>query len=155
MICYFSYSSKTEAYAKALHRITGLPLHELRSKLNKKGFLTMLKGGAMSVFRKESPVSNMPDAVGGDVYVCAPVWAGSMAPPARFFLHHADLAGKKVNILLTCASVADSDTYRTGALKELGQTGCNPGEVFVFATGRDIPDASLAEDQLRQMMPGA
>ena len=93
------------------------------------------------------PVTNMPDNLPEEIYVCAPIWAGGIAAPAQHFLKNAPL--KKVNLLLTCSII--SEQYRINGEKFLATLDCIPGKVYLFATGK-TPDMEIIEEHVRAIM---
>jgi hypothetical protein len=152
MILYYTVSQKTKLIAEALAEATGLPLFQLTSKLERKNkFLFTLHALYLVASGKGYPVDEMPETIASDeIYLCAPVWGGIVTGPAWYFLNRADLAGKKVNLVLTSAS--NNDNYRKKALNSLSLIKCVPGQAYGFSVTKDTDKALLIE-QLRQMLP--
>jgi len=151
MILYYTRSQKTKVFAEALGEILALPLHELQSDLNNiKVFKFLTKALGMVFSGKGYPVSNMPDSVPKEIYVCGPVWGGRLVGPPRYFLDNMDLSDTKVNILLTASTPVEK--YRTRALDSLKSINCIPGEAYIFATSKDLPEHDIAVEHLRQLL---
>jgi len=153
MILYYTRSQKTKVFAEALHDILGLPLYQLKTDLDGMTNFKFMLRALVSVFTgKECPVSDMPATIPGEIYLCAPIWGGRLASPARYFLKHSDLSNIKVNILVTAATPVEK--YRVSAMEELAQINCIPGEGYVFATGKDSPEKDVIVGQMREMLVG-
>ncbi|MDR1664791.1 MAG: hypothetical protein LBR83_07735 [Clostridiales bacterium] len=153
MILYYTAGQKTKVFAHALHDVLRQPMQELKSPLNEKSFF-IFRALYLAVTGKGYPVSNMPEKIDGkEIYLCSPVWGGNVAGPAWYFLNNANLEGVKVNLLLTCGSVTGSERYRKKALESLQLAGCEPGDIYVFATGKGVPEHSVIVEQLREMLP--
>jgi hypothetical protein len=157
MVYYYSATRRTAVFAEALGSVLSQPVYELRSALDPgKRARFFAKCVLLSLTGKAEPVLNMPASVAeDDVYLCAPVWAGGIAAPARFFLCNAGLSGKTVHILLTCSAAPQVVAYRERVEKLLASLGCANGGVHVFITGGQkpfAPDTGLIEEQLRQML---
>ncbi|MCL2371833.1 MAG: hypothetical protein FWC78_00330 [Defluviitaleaceae bacterium] len=139
MVFYYTYGSKTEVFAKALGEFLKQPTYKLESDLNDRaGFSFMFKAVRLALAKKAYPVRNMPvDKPAGSIFVCSPVWGGGLAAPARYFLENTDLAGVRVNVLLTAGMVTEK--YRQRAYDYLNQLNCVPGQVYLFAATSKIP----------------
>ena len=153
MILYYTRSQKTKVFAEALHDVLGLPLYELQSDLNgMKDFKFLTKALGMVFSGKGYPVSNMPQSVPGEIYVCGPIWGGRMVGPPRYFLQNMDLSSTKINLLLTASTPVDK--YRTRVLEDLSQLKCIPGEAYIFATdAKSMPERDVIAEQLREILP--
>jgi len=150
MILYYSRTQKTRVCAEALHDVTGLPLYAFESDVNQlTNMRFLLRIARLVVMRNECPIVNMPVNIPGEIYLCGPIWAGALALPVKYFLKHADLKGKKVHLLIT-ASIA-TQQHRDTVLKALSYTGCIPGEVYQFATTKELPERMFIAEQLREM----
>lgn len=153
MIFYYSQDGKTEIFASAIGKYFNQNTYKLTSPLNKKsgiGFILVALATAFSGKPgKGSKVDNMPAEVNApEIYLCAPIWGGNIAAPAKYFLQHAKLHNIKVNLALT--ATMPSQKYKTNAEKLLKSTQCIPGNVYVFATNsKIIPE----EDVLIQQLP--
>jgi hypothetical protein len=152
MILYYTVSQKTKLIAEALAEVTGLSLFQLTSKLERKNkFLRTLHALYLVASGKQYPVDDMPEEINADeIYLCVPIWGGMITGPAWYFLNHADLQGKKVNLVLTSAS--NNDSYRKKALNTLSLIKCVPGQVYGFSVTKDT-DKALLTEQLTQMLP--
>jgi len=154
MILYYTRSQKTKVFAEALAEITGMPLYEFQSKLKQMSDIKFLFKAIGMVFSgKGFAVSNMPDAVPEEIYVCGPIWGGRLVGPPRYFLENMDLKNTKINLLMTAQTPVEK--YRTRALESLGQIKCIPGEAYLFATGKEnnMPEMEIAVEHLREMLP--
>ena len=154
MILYYTRSQKTKIFAEALHDITGLPLHELKSDLDKmKDFKFLTRALGMVFSGKGCPVTNMPSSVPKEIYVCGPVWGGRLVGPVKYFLENFDLSKTRVNILLTASTPVEK--YRTRALEDLSKINCIQGEAYIFATNpKGMPEHDAVKEQLRMIMSG-
>ncbi|MCL2665342.1 MAG: hypothetical protein FWE82_06995 [Defluviitaleaceae bacterium] len=155
MVYYFSYSNKTKAYAEALAKIKNAQAAGINSKLNKKNFFVMMRGCFLAIRKKEMPVDEIPALeASGEIFVCSPIWAGNIVPPARYFLNRAELNGRRVNLLLTCESIHQSVKYKKAAADVLSGIDCVPGTVEVFCTSETIPEPEVLDEQLRAVYEG-
>ena len=153
MILYYTRSQKTKVFAEVLHEALGLPLHELESELNSLSDFKFMFKALGSVFtKKEQPISNMPAHIPSEIYLCGPIWGGRIAAPAQYFLNHANLSNTKVNLLLTAST--PHDKYKAAALDDLAKRNCIPGEVYLFATGKELPEKDVVAQQLHEMSDG-
>jgi len=152
MILYYTRSQKTKVIATALHEVLGLPLHELQSDLNEKKNVRFLFNAIRMVLSYNGyPVTNMPDIITPEIYVCSPIWGGRLVGPARYFLDNADLSNTKVNIVLTASTPVEA--YKARALESLSNISCIPGEGYIFATDKHLPEKDIVIDQLRELLP--
>ena len=153
MILYYTRSQKTKVFAEALGKILGQPLYELKSGLNSmKTFKFLTKSLGMVFSGKGYPVTNMPESVPSEIYLCGPIWGGRFAGPPKYFLENADLSKTKVNILVTASTPVER--YRTRALEDLAKISCIPGEAYIFATGTNMPELDIAIEHLQEVLPG-
>ena len=151
MILYYTRSQKTKIFAEALHDILDKPLYKLESELDSiKGFKFLLRALGSVFASRECTVSNIPSSLPDEIYLCAPIWGGGIAAPARYFLKYANLSNTKVNLLLTAST--PSEKYRTRALEALSKYNCTPGEAYIFATGSDLPEKDIAIQHIRELM---
>jgi len=152
MILYYSRSKKTKVFADALGEILNCEIYELHSELNDKttiGFL--LKALSLAFSGKSYPVTNMPQDMPPEIYLCAPVWGGQMASPVKFFLENANLTNTTVNVLLTASVPVEK--YKIAALDSLNKIPCKPGRAFIFATSdKSNPEIEVIKEQLREML---
>ena len=153
MVIYFSRSKKTEVFAKALGETKNLALFELRSELNEMpAFRFVLKALWLTIRGKVFHVGKMPDGLPDEIYVCSPVWGGSVAPPIKYFLQNANISRVKVNILLTASM--PTDKYVKNAETLLKKTSCIAGKVCIFATSsaEKLPDAETIKEHLKDAL---
>ena len=151
MILYYTRSQKTKVFAEALHDILGLPIYELESDINSlNDFKFLIKALGMVFSDKGCPVNNMPTSVPEEIYVCGPVWGGRLVGPPRYFLNNMDLSNTKVNILLTASTPVEK--YRERALGYLTVLNCIPGNAYIFATAKDLPEKEVITEQLREIL---
>jgi len=151
MILYYTRSQKTKVFAEALQEILDLPLYELKSELDDMKDLKFIFRALASVFTsKECYVNNIPATIPEEIYLCAPIWGGRLAAPARYFLKHSDLTGTKVSLLLTASTPVEK--YRLRALEDLSQVNCAPGEAYILATGKGSPEKDVVLEHLRKLM---
>ena len=153
MILYYTRSQKTKVFAEALHDTFDLPLHELKTELDGMGDFKFMLRALGSVFTKrECPVSNMPPTVPDEICLCAPIWGGKMAAPAQYFLKRMDLSKTKVNLLMTASTPVEK--YRARAMEDLKQINCIPGDAYIFATGKELPEKDVVLQQMREILQG-
>lgn len=152
MVLFFSRGKKTKVFAEALGEILGQEIYELESELNDKGSVGFLIKALGLIFSaKGYPVSNMPQSVPEEIFLCSPIWGGQLAAPPKFFLDNAELKNTTVNLLLT-ASVP-LEKYRLNALKELNKIPCKPGEAYIFAaSSKVLPEKETIKEQLREIL---
>ncbi|MCL1878102.1 MAG: hypothetical protein FWF80_04525 [Defluviitaleaceae bacterium] len=152
MVFYYTRSGKTKIFADVLGNVLGQNVCELQSDLNKKGGLGFLfKALPLAFSGKSFPVTNMPEGVPDEIYLCAPVWGGNIAAPVKYFLENADIKNTVVNVLLTASMPVEK--YKQNAMNILNKTSCRPGRVFIFATADKVmPEAEAISEQLREML---
>ena len=152
MILYYTYKQKTKIFAQSFGDVLKLDLYELTSPLNQKSaFLFMFHALRLAITKKAYPIDNMPTQLPGEIYVCAPIWGGRVAAPAKFFLENANLQNIKVNLVLT-ASVPTTQ-YKKAAEALLRTIQCTPGEVYLFATSDKFhPDREVLAEQLHEIL---
>ena len=153
MVIYFSRSKKTEVFARVLGEIKSLPLFELRSDLNEMPtFRFVIKALWLTIRGTVFPVVKMPEHLPEEIYVCSPVWGGSVVPTVKYFLQNADITNVKVNILLTASMPTDKYVKKAASLLE--QTSCKSGDVFIFATSsaETLPDADIIREHLKEVI---
>jgi len=101
MVIYFSRSGRTKLLAEAVANAKGETLFALEPMKKE----SMFKGAAKSFFRRATALREMPD-ISDTIYLCAPVWAGTVPPVVRGFIQNASWSGKTVTLLLTCGGPA-------------------------------------------------
>jgi len=153
MILYYTRSQKTKVFAEVLGEIRNQPLYELEAELTKKSFIPFFFKAFQSEFSgKNCPVTNMPNSVPEEIFVCTPIWVGSMASPTKYFLDKMDLKNTVVNILLTASEPLDK--YKEDALAYLNKIPCRQGEAYIFATSRKVPlEKDVIKEHLQEMLP--
>jgi len=152
MVLYYSRSKKTKVFAEALGEVLGQDVYELESDLNNKGiFGFMLKALSLAFSGKSYPVSNMPQSLPEEIYLCAPIWGGQVVGPPRYFLDNADLKNTTVNLLLTASVPVDK--YKQNALEYVNKIPCKTGNAYIFATSDKVPpDSGAIKEQLREIL---
>lgn len=100
-VVYYSRFGTTRTVAGALAEALGAEVREIKA-VRECGFLGM---GFRSAFGIRMPIRPMDlDFSGVDrVVLCAPIWAGRPANPARTFLREAKLEGKVLAVVFTTA----------------------------------------------------
>jgi hypothetical protein len=154
VILYYTHSQKTKICAEALGKVLNLPVTELKSPLNDKSKIKFLFHSLyLALSAKGFPVSNMPEKIEADeIYVCSPIWGGNVAAPVWYFLNHADLKNKKVNVLLTCGSPTGAEKYKKKALEALRLVDCIPGDAYAFGLGGTVPEPEVVQAHLTEML---
>jgi len=152
MILYYTYKQKTKIFAQVLSEILNLPAYQLHAELkNKSGIGFMLHALMLTFTGKTSPITNMPQDIPLEIYVCSPIWGGRLAAPVKYFLENTNLRRTMVNLVLT-ASVPTLK-YEQAALEYLRKLPCIPGEVYLFATSdKMMPDKEVLKEQLRDII---
>ena len=151
MILYYSRTQKTALAAQALHEITGLSLYALESDINDLKGVKFGWNALRSVISKKGyPVKNLPGSVPDVVYLCGPIWAGEMAGPLKYLLTQVDFSNTTVNVLLT--GMQPSEQNRVSALKCLTASGCQPGDVYLMATSKEMPEKEILVEHLRELL---
>jgi hypothetical protein len=151
MIFYYTRSQKTKIAAEALHEITGLPLYALTAPINEaKGISFAWKAVRSILSDKGCPVSNMPDSVPEEIYLCGPIWVGEPAGPLKYFMKNSDLKDVKVNMVLTGAQPTEQN--RVQARKALAKAGCKPGAVYMMATPKGLPEKEVVREHLLALL---
>ena len=152
MILYYTFKQKTKVFASALGDFLQQPVYSLECELNGKSDLKFMFGALKScVTKARYPVSNMPESVPSEIYVCSPVWGGHLASPVRYFLENMDLRGTTVNVLLTASVPVEK--YRKNAMEFLNKIPCTQGRVFIFATNdKVLPEKDVIIDQFQEML---
>ena len=151
MILYYTYKQKTKIFAESLGEVLSLPTLELESDINKKSqFGFMFNALKLTFTGKSTPVNNIPDTLPPEVFVCSPIWGGSVAAPVKYFFENTALRRTKVHLLLT-ASIP-TEKYRTKAEEYICKF-CIPGNVHLFATNDKImPEREVLIEQLHKIL---
>lgn len=150
MVFYYSRSGKTKIFAEALGEVTGREVYGLESELDKKGdFRFIFKALGMAFSGKSCPITNMPDTVPEEIFLCTPVWGGRVAGPPKFFLEN--IKNTTVNLLLTANVPVEK--YKNTALELLNKMPCTAGKVYIFATSDKVPpEPETIKEQLREIL---
>ncbi|MCL2357223.1 MAG: hypothetical protein FWC70_08730 [Defluviitaleaceae bacterium] len=150
MVFFYSRSGKTKVFANTLGEVSGSEVYELNCDLNNKGnFAFIVKALSVTLAGKPFPVSNVPNEFPDEIFLCAPVWGGKIAAPAKYFLQNANLKNTTTHLLLT-ASMPGKNCRRY-ATEILSKSDCKPGNVYIFATS-DKVDANAVREQLHEML---
>ena len=154
MVLYYTFHQKTKIFAEVLGHVLNQPVYGLESDLNKKPIFLFILSALASCFTKKTyPVTNMPQAIPNEIFICSPVWGGDFAAPVRYFLQNADLQDVTVNVLLTAST--PTEKYKKNVMETLIKTPCKPGEVYLFATSDKLsPEKDVIIEQLNQLLPG-
>ena len=152
MVFFFTRSQKTRVFAQAASERFNMPVYELETDLGEYTTFRFLLKALGMVFRGAAyPVLNMPVEIPKEIYLCTPVWGGSPAAPAKYFLQNANLSGVIVNILLTASTPVEK--YKENALKLLESIDCIPGKALVFAASSKVPpEIDVIKEHLSEML---
>lgn len=151
MIIYYSRTQKTKIAAQALGEVTGLPLYELNAEIaDAHGVKFAWKAIRSVMGAKGSPVTNLPGALPEEIWLCAPIWAGEIAGPGKYFLANTDLTQTRVNILLT--GMSPSHQNEKAARRLLERTGAQAGTVLMLATPKQLPEPETVREHLRELL---
>ena len=136
VVSYSRYGSTTKV-ARALADRLGAELRTIES-MKQYGFMGM---GFRSTFNIRMPLKPMDmDFAGFDrVVLCAPIWAGKPACPARTFLRDAKLEGKQLAVIFSTAT-GRTDRAAEAASKDLAGKG-----VTSVAFGKAVTDKPTDE----------
>lgn len=130
LVIYFSKTGTTEKYAQVLAQMKSDSICELTSK-NPSGGNVM--GAIKSVFKREEPVSKMPDISNeSTIYLCSPVWGGGFPPVMLYFVNHGDLKDKEIKLLTT--SLSGRDEYLSAFQKQLELVGAKLSKGISFSS---------------------
>ena len=151
MILYYTYKQKTKIFAESLGEVLNLSTYELVSDINKKSQLGFMFHALRLAFtNKTTPVNNIPDNFPDEIFVCCPIWGGSVAAPVKYFFENTSLQRTKVHLLLTAD--IPTEKYRTTAEEYLRKF-CIPGDVHLFATSdKAMPERDVLVEQLRKIL---
>jgi len=152
MIFYYTKSQRTKVFAQILGELKGQSTYELVADINKKSaFGFMISALWQSITNKTTAVTNMPQDIPSEIFVCAPIWAERLATPVKYFLENANLQGVRVNLLLTASN--PTEKYKQTAFEYLRTFSCIPGDIFLFATsGKVMPDEQLVREHLSNLL---
>ena len=152
MILYYTYKQKTKIFAVALGEVLNLPTYELITDLNDKSAFGFIFHALKLTFSGRTyPVSNMPQDMPVEIFVCSPIWGGRLAAPVKYFLENTDLARVAVNLLLTAST--PTEKYRLNALEYLQKLPCIPGDIHLFATSDKVmPEKEILIEQLHDVL---
>jgi len=152
MILYYTYKQKTKVFAESLGKVLQRQVVELKCDLNNKSTLGFMFHALKLTFtNKAYPVTATFPTLPGEIYVCSPIWGGKVAAPCKYFLENLNFRNTTVHLLLT-ASVP-TQQYKKNAEDYLRRIGCNPGNVYLFATsGKIMPDGEVLVEQLREIL---
>jgi len=152
MVLYYTHKQKTKIFAQAISELRDIPTHELKSDLSKKsGFAFIFNALKLTLTKKTSPVTNIPENVPHEIYVCSPVWGGRPAAPVKYFLENSALRQTKVHLILTAS--APTDKYRKNAVEYLQNLPCIVGDVFVCQNNGEMPpDKEVLKEQLQDLL---
>lgn len=152
MVFYYSRGGKTKVFADALGEYLGCGVTRLETELDGAGKIGFLFKAMRSAFSgKGALVTNMPDAVPEEIFLCSPIWAGELATPAKYFLENADLKNTTVHLLLTASVPVEK--YKTEAQELLYKIACKPGRAYIFATSsKAMPDRETITEHFRELL---
>jgi hypothetical protein len=152
MVIYYSRSKRTKIFAEVLGEVLQREVYELKSDLNDRGKIGFLfKALSLAFSGKGYPVSNMPQNLPEDIFLCAPIWGGQVVGPPRYFLDNSDLENTTVNFLLTASVPVEK--YKEKALEYLNTIPCKPGKALIFATSsKSMPERETIEEHLPEML---
>jgi len=151
MILYYTYEQKTKVFAESLSEVINLPTYELKADINNKSRFGFIFNALRLAFTgKSSPVSNIPSSLPEEIYVCGPIWGGTVAAPVKYFFENTNLKHTKVHLLLTAC--IPTEKYRQTAAEYLRKF-CVPGDVHLFATNSKImPEKEILTEQLLKIL---
>jgi flavodoxin len=154
MVIYYSLSSHTKTAAEELAKLLACPLGEIRDAKPREGFAGIAAGAAFAFFKKPSEILPTPDLKNAaEITICSPVWAGQINPAVRRFIKIADLSGKTVNILLTCAAYERHGRYKISAIEALAGKGAKLGFAIVLAAPKGGSEREVIREHLEEMIP--
>ena len=145
VVVYYSRYGHTAKVAEMLAQELGAEVRRIE-ETKPRGFMSM-GWGAITNARFEIRPMDLDLHDCDTVVLCAPIWAGRPACPARTFLRDARLEGRQVNVLMSCgAGEIDKAVAIIGA--DLAKKGAG-----IAVTGRVVTGMGkkeTADDELRQ-----
>ena len=105
LVAWYSHSGHSKAAAAAIASALGADLERIEPLgRGPKGLTGFIRAGFASLCGNAWPVKPLSSAIEsyGLVVICAPVWAGRLAPPARGWLN---LARPRIKAVAACATV--------------------------------------------------
>lgn len=112
LVVYYSHSGHTKAAAEAIASRLEADLHEIRATTRSpSGLIGFFWAGKDSWQGRSWPIeASTEDVASYDLVVlCAPVWAGRLAPPARTWLQKEQ---SQIQALAVCATVGGTKAAR-------------------------------------------
>lgn len=127
-IVYYSKNGNTEIAAELLAEKYQGRIFILEEKCRRRGLFGFIKSGFQAVTKKQSTLLNTPwnELKEYDkLYLCTPIWAGSITPAMNTFIANADLTDKEITIVTVQADpqlqgVEKAHDYLSGLVKEKG-----------------------------------
>ena len=108
LVCYYSLEGNTEFIAKKIADKTESDLLKIKpvNEINNSGFKKYLIGGFQTIFKHRPELQDyyISDKRYDLLFIGTPVWAGSITPPIRSFLHSNSLKAKKIILFSTYKS---------------------------------------------------
>ncbi len=141
VVVYYTRFGTTRTIATALADELGAEVREIRA-VRKHGFLGMAVCSLLGVPMAIEPMNLDFSHVAG-VVLCAPIWVGRLANPARTFLRQAHLAGKKLFLVLATAG-GDPRPAVEAVHRSLGRENVSVTFLGALATPKKEPQALRA-----------
>ena len=108
LVCYYSLEGNTDFVARKIAEKTNAELLEVKpvNELDGQSFKKYLIGGFQSIvrYRPDLQEHNFSDDTYDHLFLGSPVWAGSITPPIRSFLHNNSLNADKIVLFSTYQS---------------------------------------------------
>ena len=105
-IVYYSKNGNSRIVAELLKEKYDGKIIELEEKHKRTGLFGFLKSGLQAVRKSKSELLGEPWNEISDfdtIYLCTPIWAGSLTPAMNTFIDKADLKGKDIIIVTVMA----------------------------------------------------
>ncbi len=154
MILYYSLSGNTKMYADILSVLTNEPIYPIIEKTPRSGTLGKARGIVESILNLSVPIEPINvDQTGRAIYICAPIWAGNIAPAVRTYIKNTNLQGKKINLILTCSEIINQESYRKKAEEIIILARCTPGFVHSFVCDKRFqPEPDVVRKHLKKLV---
>lgn len=129
-IVYYSKNGNTEIAAELLAQKYKGRIFILEEKYRRKGLFGFIKSGFQAATKKQSVLLNTPwnELKEYDrLYLCTPIWAGSITPAMNTFVANSDLTDKEITIVTVMADpklkgVEKAHEYLSDLVKKKGGT---------------------------------
>ena len=154
MVVYYSLEGRTRIYAETLAKLLNDEIFELREKRPRIGLFGKIRGVVEILMGTSAALEELPIIQPGKpVFICSPVWAGSIPPAIAEFIKKPDLERHKVNVIMTCGNILKREAYEKKVVRVLHSQGLTQGFVRAFVcNAKRMPDIVTVRKQLRKLV---